>query len=87
MMILNIGDDKYIYKEDIVAILNIDTVNNDRNFKVFLEGIKSKGCFLGEDDEYTRSYVITNKNKKTLIHSSIISSKTLCQRNNIEIWR
>lgn len=86
-MILNIGNDKYIYKKDIIAILNINIIKNNKDFQVFLDKIKNKGYFFGEQNGKIKSYIITNNNKKTHVYSSIISSKTLSQRNNIEIWR
>lgn len=86
-MILNIGRNKYLYKRDILFILNSETVKMNKEFQVFLNKIKNEGYFFGVEDECVKSYIILNKNSITHVYSSIISSKTLSQRSSFEKWR
>jgi len=86
-MIINIGDDNYILKENIIGIIDKNSVEKSSVFNEFIINLKEKNAFNNNDNKEVKSYIITEKNGKTEIHESKISSKTLEKRNNLNRWR
>lgn len=85
-MILNIGNDKYIFKKDIISILSSDAVENNLINKDFIRAAKNKGDYFGEKDGI-KSYIISQKEDTIEVYASIISSRTLMRRGKMRGWR
>lgn len=79
-MIIHIGNNNYIYKEDIVAILDRDSVTSGES-KSFIEGLMDKKKLIGPMDSKVKSYIIVVRDNRTSVYTSNISSKALINRN------
>ncbi len=86
-MIINIGEENYIYSEDIIAILDRKTIDSSvEGKKCFKKFLRHLNLTLAIDDDI-KSYIITEKKGKTQVYFSKISSKTLENRNILSVWR
>ncbi len=86
-MIINIGGDNYIVKKNIIGIIDRESVDNSPIFNEFIRGLEEKNAFKNNVETGVKSYIITEKNGKTEVYASKISSKTLEKRNNLNRWR
>ncbi len=85
-MIIHIGENKVVYKEDIIAILDKKTAEASIKTREFLSNLINKGSIVGNIDEYTKSYILVASGKNNpKIYTSNISSKTLVGRNVLNI--
>lgn len=80
-MIIHIGDDIYIYKEDIVAILDKKSAESNKDTRNFINKLGEDNCIIGPIDRYTKTYVLVSQENNTNIYTSRISSKALVSRN------
>lgn len=80
-MVIHIGDDIYIYKEDIVAILDKKSAESNKDTRNFINKLGEDNCIIGSIDRYTKTYVLVSQDNKTNIYTSKISSKALVNRN------
>ncbi len=88
-MFLHIGGDNYVLKEDIIAILDKNVVENSKEASMFIENMIRNGLLKNEKMDDVKTYIITckkdrnNKLKKQhYLYMSNISSSTLLRRNN-----
>lgn len=81
-MILHIGDNNYILKDDIIAILDRKSADGTKGTREFINSLINNNCLVGELDPSIKSYILVNNDKKTIIHTSNISSKTLANRSS-----
>lgn len=85
-MIMHIGEDNFVYKEDIIAILDKRTAEASKKTREFLSNLIGKGAVVGDINEYTKSYIlISNGKNNPKIYTSNISSKALINRNIINV--
>lgn len=79
-MFVHLGGDVVISSKDIISIMNIESCNTSSNTREFLKTAEDEGFIrrISEDEE--KSFILTEKNKKTIIYLSPISSVTLCKR-------
>lgn len=85
-MIMHIGKNNFVYREDIIAILDKKTAEASKKTREFLSSLIDKGSIIGDIDEHTKSYIlISNGNNDPKIYTSNISSKALVNRNIINI--
>lgn len=79
-MFLHIGSDVEVSGEDIVAIINISSINNSKISKQLLQGSKDdlNICKISEDEP--KSIILLNQNNQNKIYLSPISSSTLQKR-------
>lgn len=80
-MFLHIGKDIALLREDIIAIIDKETLEESGDSLSFIENLIDNDC-LENDIDNARSYIITNDNKEDRLYTSNISSKTLFKRNN-----
>ena len=80
-MIIHIGNNKYLYKEDIVAILDRKSTESTKKSVSFINELIEDNNIVGNIDQYTKTYIITSKDNKTMLYTSNISSKALVNRN------
>lgn len=81
-MILHIGDNNYIFKKDIIAILDRKSIDSMKISSNFINEIIKEDCLVGRLDSQIKSYILVSKENKTIIYTSSISSKALANRNN-----
>ncbi len=85
-MIIHIGENISLFKEDIISIFDVDSINKSDINKILL----NKKSVNKINDEI-KSYILVNNNKegKTDLYVSSISSESLMKRSNMEYvdWR
>ncbi|HOE56524.1 MAG TPA: DUF370 domain-containing protein [Bacillota bacterium] len=79
-MFLHLGGDVVISLKDIISIMNIESSNKSDYTKEFLKTAEDEGFVrrISEDEE--KSFILAEKDKKTIIYLSPISSVTLYKR-------
>ncbi len=79
-MFLHLGGDVVISLKDIISIMNTESSNKSSNTREFLKTAEDEGFIrkISEDEE--KSFILTEKDKKTIIYLSPISSVTLYKR-------
>lgn len=80
-MIIHIGDNNYVYKEDIVAILDKKSTEATKKSINFINKLVEDDCIVGNINQYTKTYIVVSSENGTLIYTSNISSKALINRN------
>lgn len=79
-MFLHIGGDVVIPMKNVIAILDIETTTLSRDTKDFLKIAEEEGFIEAISNDLPKSFVITEKEKKSKIYLSPISSLTLQKR-------
>ena len=82
MVIIHIGENKYVHKDDIIAILDRKAMDGTKISRSFISNIIKDNCLIGKLDSYVKSYILVENENKTIIYTSNISSKVLANRNN-----
>lgn len=79
-MFIHLGGDVVISLKDIISIMDIESSNTSSDTKEFLKTAEDEGFIrrISEDEE--KSFILAEKDKKTIIYLSPISSVTLCKR-------
>lgn len=80
-MILHLGGDIIVQVNDIIAILDINTVENADVNREFVKIAEEEGFVKRITDEPPKSYVLAEINKKSILFISPISSVTLLRRS------
>lgn len=80
-MIIHIGDNNYIYTKDIIAILDKKSIEATKKSINFINKLVEDNCVIGNIDQYTKTYIVTSKDNKTIAYTSNISSKALMNRS------
>jgi hypothetical protein len=88
-MFLHIGGDDYVFKDDIVAILDVKTVNSSKDTSRLIEKMIRDGLLKNNKIDDAKTYIITcrkgrrrGSKKQYYLYMSNISSSTLLYRNN-----
>lgn len=78
-MFVHLGENVVIPLNEIIAIFDISsTINMDT--RQFLRISEEEGFVTRIVDDEPKSFVLTERNKKSIIYLSPISSVTLCKR-------
>lgn len=83
-MIIHIGDNNYVFKRDIIAILDKKSFDGTKKAREFINKLIEDNCFVGSLNEKIKSYIIVSEKNKTKIYTSKISSKALAKRDMYE---
>ena len=83
-MLIHIGDNNYLFKKDIIAILDKKSVDATKKTREFIDKMIKSDCLVGSLDINTKSYIVAKDNKETKIYTSKISSKALSNRSIFE---
>lgn len=83
-MIIHIGDNNYLFKDNIIAILDKKSADSTKRTRDFINNLIQDNCLVGSLDSKTKSYIIVSEENKTKIYTSKISSKALANRNSFE---
>lgn len=84
-MIIHIGENNFVYQEDIIAILDKKTAEASKKTREFLSKLINSGSIIGSIDEHTKSYILVSNGNDTTIYTSNISSKALVNRNILNV--
>lgn len=80
-MFLHVGGDVVIPMKNVIAILDIETTTMSKDTKEFLKIAEEEGFIEAISNDLPKSFIITEKNKKSKIYLSPISSLTLQKRS------
>lgn len=84
-MYLHLGADIVVKKDDIIAIMDMESSSLSRTTKEFLKNEEMMGRVINVDVEnLPKSYVLVryNKNIETFVYISPIATQTLLKRAN-----
>lgn len=90
-MIINIGNDISIFRDDIIVILDIKSTHQSKDTKEFIDNLIYNGFLVNNLDGDSVTYILTEdnhsekeRNKKYKLYVSNISSTSLYKRINAE---
>ena len=79
-MYVHIGKDVIINTNDIIAILDIESIEKKKNLEEILQNLKISDKIIDVSDENKKSLIILEKNKKVKENITNISSTTIGKR-------
>lgn len=81
-MMIDIGNDLILQCEDIISLLDINSVKTNKNFSSFLSKCKDNNTFIdkGLDLKKIKSYVVTKTGDETFVYASSFTTKAIKDR-------
>lgn len=79
-MFIHLGGDTVISLKDVISIMDIESSNLSNTTKEFLSISEDEGFIKKISEDEPKSFILTEKNNKTIIYLSPISSVTLYKR-------
>lgn len=79
-MLLHLGQETVVNSKDIVAICDLDTSTVSHRTRDFLSKATKSGKVVNVSLELPKSFIIVEKNGKTTVYISQLSSSTLVKR-------
>lgn len=79
-MFLHLGENVVIPLKEVIAIFDIDSLESPDS-KQFLKVAEEEGFIRRVNKDNPKSFVLTERNKKSIIYLSPISSVTLVKRS------
>lgn len=79
-MYLRIEEDKVVTTDDIIGIFDMDNTTVSRLGRSFLARAQKNGLIINTTDDLPKSFAVTNRNGKTNVFISSVSSKILAKR-------
>lgn len=79
-MFLHLGENVVIPLKEIIAIFDINSTTN-ADTKSFLKIAEEEGFIKRITEDDPKSFILTERNKKSIIYLSPISSVTLAKRS------
>ena len=79
-MYVHIGKDVIINTNDIIAILDIESIEKKKNLEEILQNLKISDKIIDVSDENKKSLIIIQKNNETFGYITNISTTTLAKR-------
>ena len=79
-MFIHLGGDTVISIKDVISIMDIESSNLSNTTKEFLSIAEDEGFIRKISEDDPKSFILTEKNNKTIIYLSPISSVTLLKR-------
>ncbi|MEW8973869.1 MAG: hypothetical protein AB2375_06690 [Tissierellaceae bacterium] len=92
-MIVHIGENISLFGEDIVAVLDINTVLKCEDTKNFIDELMKKDCLANDLEKNVKTYIIATDHNSTInrkkigkykLYVSSISSTSLLKRMNTD---
>lgn len=80
-MYLHIGNNKIIRVKDVIGIFDADTATVSKTTRAYLSEKEKKGLLMTATDEVPRAFVLYGDKKEENICFSLLSAKTLANRN------
>lgn len=81
IMFVHIGENIVIPEDSIIAIMDLESVNQSNDTKQFLKTADEEGFIKKVTSDEPKSFILAEINKKSVIYLSPISSLTLCKRS------
>ncbi len=79
-MILHIGEEKVVFVNNIIAVMDIEKTTTSNNTREFLKRCEEKGMVETIGSDIPKSFIVTMRNGKQTVYLSPISSATLNKR-------
>lgn len=79
-MFIHLGGDTVISIKDVISIMDVESSNLSKTTKEFLSIADDEGFIRKISEDDPKSFILTEKNNKTVIYLSPISSVTLLKR-------
>lgn len=79
-MFIHLGGDTVISLKDVISIMDIESSNLSGTTKEFLSIAEDEGFIQKISEDEPKSFILTEKDHKTIIYLSPISSVTLYKR-------
>lgn len=79
-MFIHLGGDTVISIKDVISIMDVESSNLSNTTKEFLSIAEDEGFIRKISEDDPKSFILTEKNNKTIIYLSPISSVTLLKR-------
>jgi hypothetical protein len=79
-MFIHIGENIVVPLNDVIAIIDIGSSEISNDTKQFLKIADEDGFVRRIAKDEPKSLILTEKNKKSIVYLSPISSVTLCRR-------
>ena len=79
-MYVHIGKDLVIDADNIIAILDIESLEKKKKLEEVLQNLKISDNIIDVSDDNKKSLIVLNKNDKVLGYITNISSTTLAKR-------
>lgn len=80
-MFLHLGENVVIPMREVIAIFDINSTTS-MDTKHFLKTAEEEGFIVRITNDEPKSFILTERNKKSIIYLSPISSITLAKRSN-----
>lgn len=80
-MFLHLGENVVIPMREVIAIFDINSTTS-MDTKHFLKTAEEEGFIMRITNDEPKSFILTERNKKSIIYLSPISSITLAKRSN-----
>ena len=81
-MYVHIGKDVVINSNDIIAILDIESLEKKKNLEEVLQNLKISDNIVDVSEKNKKSLIVLEKNNKVLGYITNISSNTIAKRAN-----
>lgn len=81
-MYVHIGKDVVINSDDIIAILDIESLEKKKNLEEVLQNLKISDNIIDVSEKNKKSLIVLEKNNKVLGYITNISSNTIAKRAN-----
>lgn len=79
-MFVHLGGDIVIPLGDVIAIIDIESSSHSQTTKEFLDTAMEEGFIKKISEDEPKSFILTERDHKTIIYLSPISSVTLFKR-------
>ena len=79
-MYVHIGKDVVINSDDIIAILDIESLEKKKNLEEVLQNLKISDKIIDVSEKNKKSLIIIKKNNETFGYITNISTSTLAKR-------
>jgi extracellular matrix regulatory protein B len=79
-MFIHLGGDIVISINDVISIMDVESSNLSNTTKEFLSIAEDEGFIRKISEDDPKSFILTEKDNKTIIYLSPISSVTLLKR-------
>lgn len=79
-MFIHLGGDVVISLKDVISIMDIESSNLSNTTKEFLSIAEDEGFIQKISEDEPKTFILTEKDNKTIIYLSPISSVTLYKR-------
>lgn len=75
-MSINIGENTFIFKEDIIAVFDRDTILKSKGNNAFIQNIK-EDLSVNKTNKEIKSYILTQNGDNPKVYASNISSNSI----------